>query len=243
MRQVRTRGGVFGSGGYGSGLFDGSNSGFGGVGGLGATYEQAAAGLGAATSVPWQVARWFSSNVKDWPLMPAEQQQQLLSAAKAKEAAYQGYLQSFRNQGACDGTKPGLMAGALKEKLIAAGADKAKLDADDSVFGPAECSEWSRIFGASPTAADAAAAWQYGGNTFGGVQITYKDVCPSPKLPVCPSAAPPPPPPPPPVTPVTPPVLPPTKKKSGVSTAWILGGLLAAGLVTGVAVAASKKKH
>mgnify|MGYP003541541852 CR=1 FL=1 len=66
MRQVRTRGGVFGSGGYGGGLFDGSNNGFGGVGGLGATYEQAAAGLGAATSVPWQVARWCSSNAKDW---------------------------------------------------------------------------------------------------------------------------------------------------------------------------------
>lgn len=39
---VRTRGGVFGPGGYGGGIFDGSGMGFGGLG----QYEQAAAGIG-----------------------------------------------------------------------------------------------------------------------------------------------------------------------------------------------------
>jgi len=40
--QVRTRSGIFGPGGYGGGVFDGSNMGFGGMG----DYEQAAAGIG-----------------------------------------------------------------------------------------------------------------------------------------------------------------------------------------------------
>jgi hypothetical protein len=51
--QARTRGGVFGPGGYGGGIFDGSDMGFGGLGGLGQP-EQAAAGirgLGAASGL------------------------------------------------------------------------------------------------------------------------------------------------------------------------------------------------
>lgn len=55
MRQVRTRGGVFGSGGYGGGVFDGSDSGFGGLGGLsgGHTNETAASGIGLG-AISWK---------------------------------------------------------------------------------------------------------------------------------------------------------------------------------------------
>jgi len=47
MLQVKTRGGVFGPGGYGGGIFDGSQMGFGGLGSV--AFEQAAAGIGADT--------------------------------------------------------------------------------------------------------------------------------------------------------------------------------------------------
>lgn len=62
MREVNTRGGVFGSGGYGGGVFDGSNSGFGGLGSVGGPmYEQAAAGLGA---IAWRDKANPSAEVK-----------------------------------------------------------------------------------------------------------------------------------------------------------------------------------
>jgi len=49
MIQVHTRDGIFGAGGYGGGLFDGSNMGFGGLGNV----EQAAAGVRGIGAVPW----------------------------------------------------------------------------------------------------------------------------------------------------------------------------------------------
>ena len=76
---VNTRGGLFGPGGYGGGIFDGSQMGFGGLG----QFEQAAAGvqglgadesetatppawkvavaLGLTVAVVWTVVRWADS--------------------------------------------------------------------------------------------------------------------------------------------------------------------------------------
>ena len=58
MIQVHTRDGIFGPGGYGGGLFDGSNMGFGGLGSV----EQAAAGIAGLTS-PTQ----WTIGPNEWP--------------------------------------------------------------------------------------------------------------------------------------------------------------------------------
>jgi hypothetical protein len=55
MIQVHTRGGVFGPGGYGGGIFDGSDMGFGGLG----CVEQAAAGVRGLGNTPWQ---WMATD-------------------------------------------------------------------------------------------------------------------------------------------------------------------------------------
>lgn len=242
MRQVNTRGGVFGSGGYGGGLFDGSNNGFGGVSGLGATYEQAAAGLGAQGlgAAPSTVCIYMPYQCQNWSSYDAETQAQILAQANLVNSQFQAQVGLYRKEKACDGTSPGRMAGALKEYLASKGGDPAKMSPDEDVFGSKECAEWWRVFGKAPTADDAKTL--FGTQTVGPLKVTLENVCSGLTItpPSCPKPAPPAPPPaPPPVTPLPPPVV----KKKSMSSAWIVGGLLAGAIAVGVAVAATKKKH
>lgn len=244
-RQVRTRGGVFGAGGYGGGVFDGNESGFGGLSGLsgGSTYEQAAAGIGTVSGLgaaPSLVCTYFPYECKNWDQLSASQQAAVTASAKDINASFQAQMGLYRKEKACDGTQPGRMAGALKEHLIAKGGDPDKMDPDEAVFGPKECAEWWKVFGSAPTVADAKAL--FGTATVGPLKVTLENVCAGLTItaPSCPKpvVAPPP------VTAPPPAIeLPPMAPKSGgTTTAWLVGGLLAAAVVGGVAIAASKKK-
>lgn len=276
MRQVRTRGGVFGSGGYGGGLFDGSNSGF---GGLGATYEQAAAGVGLG-AIAWKDKANPDASVK------------ALQAWLNKPLIACGYygigVDGVVGPGTCGAIA---MLGDLKNQSCADPYwGSAPLGTMTSVIGVCQSYTMPTKKGSStpdkPTTTlkpeDLALPWGVADPRTGPVQgqvnvelvgHDYLPVgvtgsldaatCGAMKLardqwgvdymnayglnckafttptkkpgtgPITPPVAPPK------EQPITPPVV---KKKGGVSTAWIVGGLLAAGLVAGVAVAASKKK-
>lgn len=241
MRQVRTRGGVFGSGGYGGGLFDGSNSGF---GGLGATYEQAAAGVGAIqdpTGQTWNNTTYQACMGHQVQKCGAEGYAYKWSAAETNaciEAAQKG----------CIAAAKAAATSLSKAQVIALQqAINAKLQqynycpiGVDGNLGPTTCgaAAWAAGVGAAGVTVPGAC-----GTTVKVGSGFLKDCAPGTPPPEPEPVTPPAPPPvaPPPVTPPVAP--PPVKKKGGVSTAWVVGGLLAAGLVAGVAVAASKKKH
>lgn len=238
MRQVQTRGGVFGAGGYGGGVFDGSLSGL--VAVSGPMYEQAPVGLGATASDKNLVCIYMPYQCSHWNEYSGSQQDEIAAQAKLVNSQFQAQIGVYRKENACNGSKPGRMAGALKEKLIEGGGDAAKMDPDESVFGSQECAEWWRVFGKAPTVDDAKTL--FGTQTVGPLKVTLENVCAGTAMtaPSCPKPTAAPPPAPPPVTPEVTPELP--KKKTGTTTAWIVGGLLAAAVVAGVAVAA-KKKH
>jgi len=249
-KSVQTRGGVFGPGGYGGGIFDGSNMGF---GGLGATYEQAAAGIGAAAGLgaaPNVVCIYMPYECKNWSQYDSDTQQQILAQANLVNSQFQSQVYAYKAEGACDGTRAGRMSGALKEELIAKGGDPKKMDPDPEVFGDAECKEWWRVFQRAPTVDDAKKL--FGSQQLGPLKVTLDTICSgNVTVPTCKEPV---------VVPTPPPqvVCPPgeervngacqpvavvTPPKSGLSTAWIVGGLAAAALVGGVAIAAKKKKR
>ncbi len=240
MRQVQTRGGVFGPGGYGGGVFDGSNSGFGGLGSVsGPMYEQAAAGIGlidpagqswnnatyqACVGVAIQScgAQAYESNWPKSQLDDCLDSAQMKCIAQAKAAAGAPALSSAQVK-------------ALQTKInIALQKYEYCPIGVDGDLGPTTCGAAAWAVKTDPSIVVPGAC----GTTIKMGSGFLKD---------CPAGAPPPelPPPPPPKPPVTPPVTPPIAppKKPAATTAWVVGGLLAAAVVAGVAVAAQKKKR
>lgn len=148
--------------------------------------------LGAAPSV---VCKWLPVECENWNEQPPEAQQAILAQAQLLENQYQNQVSSYKAEGGCDATKPGRLAGALKEYLIAKGGDQTKMNLDASVFGPEECAEWLRVFGHPPTIADAKAAKT--AKVWNGKTISVSTICGNGvKLPACGGGGPPPPPPP-----------------------------------------------
>lgn len=260
MRQVNTRGGVFGSGGYGGGLFDGSNNGFGGLGGVGSLQEGAASGLGAIDlkttdgykacygKLIQKCGEQYYQNVANIDaamkaaatagdeaalksLVQAKSAQKALQAACIQTAESICLLQA----GAAAATKlTTAQVAALQAKINAflAQYGYCTIDVDGGLGGetcgaavvavsngaaisvPGECAGVANTFKLT----DCSVAGGGSGSSSGGGGSS---------LPITP-------------TPITPPPV--IKKPGGISAAWIVGGLLGAAVLTGVAVAVSKKK-
>lgn len=163
--------------------------------------------LGARPPV---VKKWFPEITdEEWDLASSGQYAgadtgSILAKAQAVEAKWNAVISQYRAEGGCDATKPGRLAGALREYLIANGAEEDNLGDDPDTFGPLECKEWMKIFNKQPDLAAAKASMKAGyGNvqigtpTYGWRTVYLSDVCGSNvKLPVCPppgGGAPPPP--------------------------------------------------
>lgn len=99
------------------------------------------------------VPTYFPYEAQHWNEYPADVQAQINAAAQAQQVAFNAQFNTIRSEGGCDATKPGRLAGALREKLVQAGGKLST--SDESVFGPAECAEWWKVFGKPPELADA----------------------------------------------------------------------------------------
>jgi hypothetical protein len=227
---VRTRGGVFGPGGRGGGIFDGSNMGFGAVG----QYEQAAAGIGGCcgtalglldpTGQSWNtvvyqacIGRLFQDCGEKYEGAQLEQ---------CLEAAQQECIRQAK--AAMTQTLSSAEIKALQTKInsLLSKYEYCPI-AVDGILGGQTCG---------------AAAWAAGIDSTISVPGACSNIAMTFRLSDCPSGTPPPEPKPAPL-PAPPPddtvYLPPSEP--GVSAAWIVGGLAVA-LLAGTAYAMSRKK-
>lgn len=157
-------------------------------------------GLGAPPPV---VKRWFPERKdSEWDDLDDADKASLLNQASAVDAKWNATIQQYKAEGACDATKPGRLAGALRAYLIASGGEVENLGDDEDKFGPLECKEWMRVFNKQPDLASAKdsikagfGSVQTGTPTYGWRTVYLADICGSKiTLPVCqPPAGPPPP--------------------------------------------------
>jgi len=176
------------------------------------------------------VPKYFSYEAQHWNDYPADVQQQINAQANLIESQRTAQYKNYVQEGACDATRPGRLAGGLRELLATIGEPK-NLGPDESAFGPLECKEWWRIWDRPVERFDADAA------SHGMLDTICKGV--TVKLPNCtkPVAA---------VVPVKPAVTPtatpitPTKPKYSAANIAMVGGALAAVTVLGYAIAKKK---
>lgn len=215
---VRTRGGVFGPGGRGGGIFDGSNMGFGSYG----TYEQAAAGvrgLGVVSGLgqpPSTCPTKAISAEAAAAYVKCRQNAYNLAASQCKD--YPGNKNECITPNYYDNFNKSNCFVHCAEDCIEAGPISAAQDE----LGRPVTGKWTW---------EDQVALEASGKTFEDLAPGCKGAAPTAQKPL--------PPPPPVIEPVEPP---PVVKKKGISTAWIAGGLLAAAALAGVAYAAKKKK-
>lgn len=155
--------------------------------------------LGAAPSI---IKKWFPERTDaEWDGLDAADQNTLLMQANAVEAQWNAKINEIRYNGGCDATKPGLLAGAMREHLLKNGGKLENMDdLGEKSFGPKDCAEWRRVFGKAPDQETVAKAiglvtgstsiWVKNGANGYTRQITLSSVCPSGfKLPSCPPPA------------------------------------------------------
>lgn len=153
-------------------------------------------GLGAA---PWLIKKWFPERTDaEWDGLDDADKHTFLVQANAVEAQWNAKISEMRANGACDATKPGLLAGAMREYLLKNGGKTENMDdVGSKEFGPKDCKEWVRVFGSAPSEETVAKAiglatggtspWVKNSANGHTLQITLKAVCPNGfKLPSCP---------------------------------------------------------
>lgn len=153
-------------------------------------------GLGAA---PALIKKWFPERTDaEWDNLDQADQFTLTQQANLVEAQWNAKIYEMRGNGACDATKPGLLAGAMREYLIKNGGKLENMDdLGDKSFGPKDCAEWWAVFKKAPdqeTVAKGIGLVTGGTNVWvknsaNGYtrQITLGMVCPNGfKLPSCP---------------------------------------------------------
>lgn len=153
--------------------------------------------LGAAPSI---IKKWFPERTDaEWDNLDAADQNTLLMQANSVEAQWNGKINEIRYNGGCDATKPGLLAGAMREHLLKSGGKLENMDdLGAKSFGQKDCAEWRRIFGKAPDQETVAKAiglvtgstsiWVKNSANGYTRQITLSSVCPSGfKLPTCPA--------------------------------------------------------
>ena len=128
---------------------------------------------------------------------------EILAKANAANSIWYATISQYKSEGACDATKPGRLAGALRAYLIASGGDENNMGDEDDTFGTLECKEWMKVFNKQPDLAAAKSAIKSGFGqvntgtpTYGWRTVYLSDICGSSvKLPVCqpPQVQPPPP--------------------------------------------------
>ncbi len=150
--------------------------------------------FGFLGATPTLVKKWFPERTEaEWNNLDAADQDTLLKQAQTIEAKYNATINQYKAEGACDATKPGRLAGALRQMLINKGADVNSLGPDASDFGISECSAWYTLMGSSPTIDDAKQAiyatslsFNSGTPTYGWMHLTLANFCGSSvKLPSC----------------------------------------------------------
>lgn len=152
--------------------------------------------LGAAPPI---IKKWFPERTDaEWDSLDAAEQNTLFMQANMVEAQWNAKINEIRYNGGCDATKPGLLAGAMREHLIKSGGKLENMDdLGEKSFGPKDCAEWRRVFGKAPDQETVAKAiglvtgntniWVKNGANGYTRQITLSSVCPSGfKLPSCP---------------------------------------------------------
>lgn len=150
--------------------------------------------FGFLGATPTLVKKWFPERTEaEWNGLDAADQDTLLKQAQTIEAKYNATISQYKAEGACDASKPGRLAGALRQMLINKGADAATLGPNADEFGISECSAWFTLFGASPSIDDAKQAiyatnlgFNSGTATYGWMHLTLANFCGSSvKLPTC----------------------------------------------------------
>lgn len=236
-RDVNTRGGVFGGGGYGGGVFSG-------MGGLSA-YEQAAAGIRGLGLLDPENQKWNTptyqacigvrvqkcgtdkatlgwSDKDEMDCLERAQATciaQVTTATPLTSAAVRSLQQrinvALKSYGYCPIAEDGILG------PITCGASAWAVSADPSVIVPAACGSTIKM-----------------GSGF--LKDCPKDTTPVTTPPVVPPATTPPATPPPHVD-IPPKVDTPTSSKSAISAAWIVGGVLAAVAAVGAGIYYSQK--
>lgn len=165
-----------------------------GVRWLGDLEQAARYGMGMLGATPTLVKKWFPERTEaEWNNLDPADQDTLLKQAQTVEAKYNATINQYKAEGACDATKPGRLAGALRQMLMNKGAPAAALGPADDEFGLAECAAWYSLMGSSPTIEDAKQAiyatnlsFNSGTATYGWMHLTLSNFCGSSvKLPSC----------------------------------------------------------
>jgi hypothetical protein len=235
MNQIQTRGGIFGAGGYGGGVFDGSHS---GLGELPFTVTGKALGLIDPKGQSWNTPTYQAcvgvaiqkcgekAYQNSWPesqLNDCMDTAQMQCIAQAKSSASTALSSS--------------QVSALQTKINAALTKSGYCPiAVDGKLGPITCGSAAWAVAVDPSIVVPGAC----GKTI-TMGSNFLKECPSGETP---QPSPPPPPPKQPQQPLPPPQqqpVQPLQKKASNSTAWIVGGLAATAVVVGVAIAAKKK--
>lgn len=185
-------------------------------------------GLTMSSNVP----KYFSYEAQHWNQYPPDVQQQINAQANLIESQRTAQYKTYIQEGACDATRPGRLAGGLRELLVNIGGDVSKMGKDEAAFGPLECKEWWRIWDRGVEMFDAGSASHGMLDTIcKGVTVKLPS-CPKPVAAVAPAPKP--------IAPVSTGPIVPAKPKYSAANIAMVGGALAAVTVLGYAIAKKK---